>query len=121
MISTGIDMIEISRIKKSIKKPRFLKFIFSKEEIDFLKKIKFNVQSISAAFCAKEAFAKAMGSGFRGFSFRDINIFHDDLGKPYISLSGNAEKLFSSNILEISLSLTHTKNYACAVVVCINK
>ena len=111
-------MVEISRIEKSMKKPSFLKFVFSEEEIFYFKKNKFPCQSIAAAFCAKEAFSKAMGTGLRGFKLKEIQLLHDDLGAPYISLKGNAKKLFSGKIANISVSLTHTKNYASAVVLC---
>ena len=111
-------MVEISRIRNSIKNPKFLKFIFSSEEIKELEKKNFSVSSIAAAFCAKEAFSKAVGTGFRGFFFKDVQVFHDNLGRPYIVLKGKAKELFEGSINNISLSLTHTKNYACGVVLC---
>lgn len=121
MISVGIDLIETSRIKKSIQNPRFLNKVFSSLEIQKLKEKNFNVQSISARFCAKEAFSKAVGLGFRKFTFRDVQIFQDELGKPYIVLDGKAKELFDNSNYEFSVSLTHTKNYASAVVICNDK
>lgn len=118
MFSVGIDMIEISRIEKSMNRPGFLKFVFSEEEIFYFEKKSFPCQSIAAAFCAKEAFSKAMGTGVRGFKLKEIELLHDDLGAPYIFLKGNAKKLFSGKIANISVSLTHTKDYASAVVLC---
>lgn len=121
MIGVGIDLIETSRIRKSVGNPRFFKKIFSELELQELKKKQFNIQSISARFCAKEAFAKAVGLGFRDFSFRDVQIFQDTLGKPYVCLDGKAKELFESPDYEFSVSLTHTKNYASAVVICNTK
>lgn len=118
MFSVGIDAVEISRIEKSMKHPGFLKYVFSEEEIAYFEKRKFPCQSIAAAFCAKEAFSKAVGTGFRGFKLKEIEVLHDDLGAPYISLKGNAKKLFGLKIANISVSLTHTKNDAMAVVLC---
>ena len=118
LFTVGMDMVEISRIKRSAENKRFLKFIFSEKELAEHTERNFNLSSIAAAFCAKEAFAKAVGTGFRGFGFKDVQVFHDSLGKPYISLSGKAEELFSKDIKSISLSLTHTKNYAAGVVLC---
>ena len=114
-------MIEIHRIERSIKNRKFLKSFFSTEEIKEFEKRKFKVDSIAAAFCAKEAFSKAMGTGLRGFSLKDVQLLHNSLGMPYILLDGNAKELFSSLIDEMSVSLTHTESYACAAVVCMKK
>lgn len=120
MISIGIDMVEIERIKRSVKNRKFIDLIFSKREIEELKIKNYNIQSIAASFCGKEAFSKAVGTGFRGFYFKDVEILHNSLGKPYIILSGNAKKLFEKNIIYTCISLTHTKNYASAFVLCNN-
>jgi len=109
-------MVEINRIRKSVKNPKFLSLVFGEKENFEIQK-KFSVQSIAARFCAKEAFSKAVGLGFRGFSFKDVEVLHDNLGKPYISLEGSAKKLMKNENYEISVSLTHTKSYASAVVV----
>ena len=121
MISVGVDLIETSRIKKSMQNPRFLTKVFNNLEIEKLKEKNFNVQSISARFCAKEAFSKAVGLGFRKFTFRDVQILQDELGKPYIMLEGKAKDLFNNSNYEFSVSLTHTKSYASAVVICNDK
>ena len=111
-------MVEIERIKKSVKNQKFIKLVFSEREIEELKIKNFSIQSIAASFCGKEAFSKAVGTGFRGFYFKDVEILHNQLGKPYIVLSGNAKKLFGKDILYTCVSLTHTKNYACGFVLC---
>lgn len=114
MISNGIDMIEIDRIKKSIESETFLKEVYGSEELLSLKGKK--PQSYAAAFCAKEAFSKALGTGIRGFSLNEVEVLHDGLGKPYFKLSGEAERLCREKGLQLSLSITHTENYAAAVV-----
>lgn len=113
-------MIEISRIERCMRKnSRFLPKVFSDIEIvEFLKKSKY-VQSVAASFCAKEAFAKAVGVGIFKLCLKEVEVLHENSGKPYINLSGNTKKKFKN--LEISVSLSHTKNYACAVVVCTEK
>ena len=116
MISVGIDMVEISRIKKSMTNPKFFKVVFSEAENKALQE-KLTAQSVDARFCAKEAFSKALGTGFRKFGFKDVQVFKDTLGKPYIVLSEKVKPLLDKSNYEISLSLSHTKNYACAVVV----
>ena len=121
MFTIGIDMVEIPRIKESIKNPTFIRSFFGSEEIKEFEKKKFSPNSIAASFCSKEAFSKAMGTGFRGFTLKDVQLLHNTLGMPYIKLCNTAKEKFGDSIKEISVSLTHTENYACAVVICIHK
>lgn len=121
MFSVGIDIIEISRVKKSMKNPRFLKFILGKEEYSQAKAKGFPPQSIAADFCAKEAFVKAAGTGFAGIGVKNIQVLRDALGKPYFLLSGGALEFAKSNNVNFSVSLSHTKEYACASVICFDK
>ena len=78
----GCDIIEISRIEKSMKNPRFLSENFTYRENDYFKNKKYNPQSVAAAFAAKEAFSKALGTGISGFSLCDVEVLHDGLSKP---------------------------------------
>lgn len=121
MYSVGLDMVEIARIEKSMKSPRFLKVILGDSEYSQLEEKNFPKQSVAANFCAKEAFSKALGTGMRGLNMKDIQILRDSLGKPYFLLSGSALNVSNKKNLDFSLSITHTKNYACAVVVCYEK
>ncbi len=121
MQGVGLDMIEVSRIKKSIKRVGFLKHIFGELEKEQLSKKKFNAESVAGNFCAKEAFSKSIGTGIRGFSFRDVQVLRDDLGKPFLVLSGEAQRIAKKNKYEFSVSITHTKNIASAVVICYKK
>lgn len=121
MYSVGIDMVEIGRIEKSMKSSRFLKIILGKSEYIQLEKRNFPKQSIAANFCAKEAFSKALGTGMRGLKMHDIQILRNSLGKPYFLLSGSALSISNEKNLDFSLSITHTKTCACAVVICFKK
>ena len=118
MYSVGIDMVEIARIKKSMKNPRFLNFILGEEEYDQLKNKNFISQSVAANFCAKEAFAKAVGTGFKGLNIKEVQILRNELGRPYVFLSGKALEIWGKGEYEFSVSLTHTKEFASAVVIC---
>ena len=111
----GTDIIEISRIKKSMENPRFLEKNFTNSENDYFVEKKMNPQSVAAAFAAKEAFSKALGTGISGFSFKDIEVLHNELGAPYIRLDNGAKEFFDGG--EINLSLSHCDEYAVAVVV----
>ena len=118
MYSVGIDMVEIARIKKSMKNPRFLNFILGEKEYEQLKNKNFISQSVAANFCAKEAFAKAVGTGFRGLNIKEVQILRNEFGRPYIFLSGKALETWGKSGYEFSVSLTHTKEFASAVVIC---
>jgi len=111
----GIDIVEISRIKKSIQNPRFVERVYSLDEIELCKSKKNPVESFAGRFCAKEAFSKALGTGVRDFSLNEISTLNDDLGCPFIILSGNA-KIIAKDY-KISVSISHTKEYATAIVI----
>ncbi|HHW46515.1 MAG TPA: holo-ACP synthase [Clostridiales bacterium] len=117
MLSVGIDLIEIDRIKQSVENQKFISRVFGEHEQFELLRKQNNIQSYAAAFAAKEAFAKALGTGFRGFSLNEIELLHDELGAPYLKLSGRALEIAEEKRLRFSVSVTHTDNYAAAVVV----
>ncbi len=120
MIRNGIDLIEIERIENSLRRPRFLARVFSKEEIAFFESRRFAPETIAASFAAKEAFAKALGTGIVGFDLREVLVLRDDLGAPYLSFTGKAKALVESKHLSFALSLTHTRSLAAAVVTAIS-
>lgn len=117
MIKCGTDIIEIKRIKQSIQNPKFLARVFSPMELKYFASKSFNPSSIAANFCAKEAFAKALGTGFRGFSMNEVSVLRDSVGAPYFILSGKAKKIVNEEKFKLSLSISHSKEYATAVVV----
>ena len=83
IIGAGVDIVENSRIKKSILNKSFLYRIFTNEEILISKNIKNKSSYFAKRFAAKEAFAKSLGTGFRNdFNFKDISVVNDKLGKP---------------------------------------
>ncbi len=116
----GIDLVENERIEKIINKwgQKFLQRVFSDEEIKYCGR---HIQSslhYGARFAAKEAFLKALGIGLgMGVKLREIEVVHGDQGKPDFSLHGEANlQIEEREIKRIHLSLTHTKNYATAIV-----
>lgn len=117
MESVGIDLIEIKRIKKAMQRSSFLKRILGENEYVELEKRKFPAQSVAASFCAKEAFLKALGKGIGFCNLNDIEVLRKQSGEPYLKLSGKPLEYSQINNLDFSLSLTHTKEYACAVVI----
>jgi holo-[acyl-carrier protein] synthase len=115
MFSTGIDIIEISRIEKSIQNPRFILKVFSKSEQQLFEKKGFSSQTIAANFAGKEAFSKALKTGIQGFALNEVSILRDENNAPYIKLCGNAKKLAQNKNFDISLS--HTDSLATAIVI----
>lgn len=118
----GTDIININRIKKSIKNKIFIKRIFNNIEIAKCNK-KINKENCYAKrFSAKEAFAKALGIGLsHGINFNEIIIDNNKSGKPTIKLSGKTKKIVNSIVkqrkLNIFLSLSDDKPFAVATVV----
>ena len=111
----GTDIVEISRIEKSMENPRFLERAFTKAENEYFKNKNNPQESAAACFAAKEALLKALGIGFADIKIKDIEVLHNELGAPYIVLYDKLKELLGDNKVHISLS--HSKNYATAVVV----
>ena len=115
----GIDLIEVERIRKQLERSdRFINRIFTPDEIVYCESKKNRAQNFAARFAAKEAFFKALGTGWRGgLAFNQVEVVNDSLGKPEIRLHGTAEKLIAEkNITNICVSLTHLKDFASAIV-----
>jgi holo-[acyl-carrier protein] synthase len=116
----GTDIIEVSRIQKVMERDiGFREKIFSEGEIAYCEGMKNKFQHYAARFSAKEAFMKALGTGWRdGIRFIEIEVVHDPLGKPLVRLSGKALELaVNVGMGEIHISLSHVKEIASAVVV----
>ena len=122
IIGNGVDIINNNRINKSMKIKGFINRIFTKDEINKGNKIKNKINYYAKRFAAKEAFVKAIGTGFRSdINFIDIEIKNKKNGKPYISLSNKLKnylkKKFKLDKYKIFLSLSDEKNYSIAFVV----
>jgi holo-[acyl-carrier protein] synthase len=123
IIKNGIDIIDVRRIKKTIDKYnfRFKKRCFHQGEIDKSEARLKSIESYAKRYAAKEACAKALGTGLaRGVFWKDIEVQNDKFGKPQIKLHKNALKLIQKftkiNNYSIEVSLSDEKNYAIANV-----
>ena len=121
-LGVGVDIIENARIKKSIKNKKFLSRVFSKKEIINSKKNNNKSGYFSKRFAAKEAFSKALGSGFRnGLNFNDITVVNDRYGKPSIKLNAKLKniinKRFKTIKVNVFLSISDEKKHSIAFVV----
>lgn len=123
MYDIGSDIIEINRIKEAINKNnRFLDRIFTEEEIKYFKSKGFKYESIAGNFAAKEAISKAIGTGIRGFSFKDIEILRNELGKPIVKTYNTLTDIcIKYNVIDIKVSISHCKEYAIANAIIIVK
>lgn len=114
----GTDITEINRIKKAIEdNSNFLKRFFTEKEIEYFKVKKFNANTIAGNFAGKEAVSKALGSGFRGFGLKDIEILRDDLGKPIVNLSSKIYEMFDLENTRIFISISHSNKDAIAYAI----
>tara|TARA_Y100000590_G_scaffold467971_1_gene648818 strand:+ start:735 stop:1124 length:390 start_codon:yes stop_codon:yes gene_type:complete len=125
ILGNGVDIVENSRIKKLISNKKFINRIYTNSEIQDSKKNKNTTKYFAKRFAAKEAFVKAIGTGFRkGINFNDISVKSRYLGKPEIFLSNKIKKKikkkFKLKKFKIFLSLSDENKYSIAYVI-INK
>jgi len=122
VLGVGTDLIETKRIEESIDRygERFLERVFTVGEIAYcMRKKKNAAESFAARFAAKEAGAKALGTGIsRGITWRELEVRREASGKPTLHLSGRAAELAKAiGVRRVQLSLTHSRELAMAVVV----
>jgi len=122
ILGVGVDLIKNQRIKQSIKKKGFVEKIFSKKEIFYSQKTSNKVNFFAKRFAAKEAFSKALGTGFRGgISFKKIEILNDKMGKPYYYNSNNIKRIiynrFKIRSYDLFLSISDETDYSVAFTV----
>jgi holo-[acyl-carrier protein] synthase len=116
----GIDMIEVERVQSSIAKEQgFRELVFSAKEIAYCESKTNKYQHYAARFAAKEAFFKALGTGWlKDTAFNEIEVTNDENGKPILGPIGESAAVINRNgALKISVSLTHLKTMASAVVI----
>lgn len=114
----GIDVVEVSRIERMLEDygERFIEKVFTPGERDYCEKASRPALHYAARFCAKEAVAKALGTGIGArLEWLDMEVRRDEAGAPRLELSGAGRRFVEANgILEVKISLTHAKEYAAA-------
>lgn len=118
ILGVGLDLADIARIEKAIQKPHFLERIFSEEERAAIAQK--GAQTAAGYWAAKEAIAKALGTGFSGFCMWDISIHNDELGKPEAVLQRGALERLNQLGGKLTISITHSASFAAAVAILSN-
>ncbi len=121
-LGIGVDIVQNSRIRKSITNKNFLLRIFTNDEIKKSKKIKDKIGFFSKRFAAKEAFSKALGTGFREtLNFKDISITNNKNGKPSIKINNKLHniinKKFKTKKINVLLSISDESEHSIAFVI----
>jgi len=118
---TGNDLVHIPRFEKSLSVGNFIQKVFHPNEIAYCEsKPKGRTASYAARFAAKEAFAKALGTGLyaNGVSPKEIWIENETNGRPFINITDNIKKILASlEIEDYDVSLSHHEEYAIATVI----
>ena len=124
-IAHGIDLVDFPRIEEMLNRhgERFLNRIFTEIEQSYAKTNKNGIEKLAGRFAAKEAILKLMGTGWRGkIAWTDIEIKNSPTGQPEVTLSGEVKKIAAGlGIEQISVSITHTANFAIASAVALTK
>ena len=115
----GVDVVAVHRMRRWMGDPELIHRYFASEERDAIYERQDGAAlSLAARFAAKEAFAKAVGTGFRGFNLREVWVVNDGLGKPEIHLTGGAARAMARiGGSRVFVSLTHEQEHAIAMVV----
>ncbi|MGO2507938.1 MAG: holo-ACP synthase [Vibrio hibernica] len=121
IVGLGTDVADIERIEKSLQRSgkAFAERILVVSEVEIFHSLKYQGRYLAKRFSAKEAASKALGTGIAcGVSFQDFEIKNDELGKPFLLLHGQAQKLAQQKgVKHIHLSISDEKRYAMATVI----
>ena len=122
ILGIGVDIVENKRIKKSLQNPLFKKRVYTSKELKQSNTVINKVGYFSKRFAAKEAFSKALGTGFRmNLNFKDIEVANDKMGKPYYVKNKKITKFIQKNFkiknYKCFLSISDEKNYSTAFTI----
>ena len=121
IVGSGIDLVEIARIQQSVQRfgQRFLDRVYTAAEQGYCLRKRNSAESLAARFAAKEAGAKALGTGIsRGVSWLEIEVVREPGGRPTIRFHGRAAEIAQAmGVVHVALSITHTATLSVASVV----
>jgi holo-[acyl-carrier protein] synthase len=123
IVAHGIDLVDFPRIEEMINRhgDRFINRVYTAAEQNYADKNKNRVEKYAGRFAAKEAILKLIGTGWRGkIAWTDIEVINNSSGQPQVTLDGEVKKIADKlGISQISISITHTANFAIASAVAI--
>ena len=117
ILGIGTDLVENIRLRPWLGQPKLLDKYFTENELTDVRASTNPEASLAARFAAKEAFGKALGTGLRGLSLKDIETRRNSNGKPDLYLTGNARGAVEALGAKVHLSLSHERDYSLAFVV----
>lgn len=125
IIAHGIDLVDFDRIEQMLQKhdARFLERVFTDRERADAENVKNRIEKLAGRFAAKEAVMKLIGTGWRdGIAWTDIEVVNNKLGQPIVTISGKVKEFADDQGVEqITLSITHTSNFAIASAVALSE
>ncbi|MHC5097784.1 MAG: holo-ACP synthase [Planctomycetota bacterium] len=125
IIAHGIDLVDFGRIEKMLEKhpKRFLDRVFTPTEQSDADNTRNRIEKLAGRFAAKEAVMKLIGTGWRdGIAWTDIEVVNNPLGQPIVTVTGKVKELVNEKGIEqITLSITHTSNFAIASAVALQE
>jgi len=125
IVAHGIDLVDCPRIEMMVERHgrKFMSRVFTTAEQAYADSNKDRIEKLAGRFAAKEAVLKLMGTGWRGkIAWTDIEIKNNPVGQPEVTLTGEVEKIAEKlGIEHVSVSITHTANFAIASAVALTK
>ena len=125
IVAHGIDLVDCPRIEAMVERHgrRFIERVFTASEQAYAEANKNGIEKLAGRFAAKEAVLKLMGTGWRGkIAWTDVEVINNSSGQPEVTLSGEVEKIAGKlGIKHISVSITHTANFAIASAVALTQ
>lgn len=123
ILGIGVDLVEVERIERAVARHEaFVPRLFSPREMERCRDCSRPALRYAACFAAKEAAAKALGTGIRGFSWREVELVAEESGRPRLELSGKAKDLAASlGVSEFLISVSHTRGMVVAVAQALGK
>lgn len=115
ILGIGSDIIELERVKKACRSEAFLRHVYTQREIECFQHIP---ASLAGNFAVKEAVAKMLGTGFRGFGPAQIEVLRDEAGRPFVCLYDGAQaRCKELGIRKIWVTISHSREMAMATAV----
>lgn len=120
IVGIGTDVLDVARVRRDLRREdEVLRAAFTPREVEYCERMRYPARHYAARFAAKEAFVKALGTGFdKGIAWHDVEVHHDAAGAPRVVLRGAARRLAARRgVKKIWVSLSHTASLATATVV----